>query len=91
MLRDLFSGVSEQRRDRERAVLRTIGQGNDLERLRAQNDRMRAEAEVLGLLPRGVVLWLARRLQPLLRNRVVRAAGRGIRALRNGARPRLGR
>jgi hypothetical protein len=91
MLRDLLSGVSEQRRDRERAVLRTIGQGNDLERLRAENDRLRAEAEVLGLLPRGAVLWLARLLQPLLRNRLVRAGGRGIRALRGGAPPRLGR
>ncbi len=84
MLRDVWSGVSELRRDRERAWLEVLGLGNDLRAVRAELDELRE-------LERGGSLTVARRIAPLMRNPVARAWVRGARALRRGSAARPGR
>ena len=100
MLRDVWSSVSELRRDRERAVLRSVGLGNDVRNVLADNADLRAElrrrraagqAAELAELDRGGALGIARRLAPLMRNPLVRAGLRGVRALRGRATARLDR
>jgi len=89
MLRDVWSGVSELRRDRERAVLHGIGLGNDFRAVSEDNDRLRARLEAIAEQERDGALGIARRLAPYMRNPVVRAGVRGARALRGGRPARL--
>ena len=95
MLRDVWSSVSELRRDRERAVLRSVGLGNDVRNVLADNAILRAELQAkrdeLAELARSDELAIARRLAPLMRKPLARAGLHGVRALRGRASARLDR
>jgi glycosyltransferase involved in cell wall biosynthesis len=79
MLRELQSGVTEQRRDRERAVLRAMGLENDLRDARAAQ-------RTLAALQRSGALTIANKVAPVVDRPMLRGAGRAVRALRAGAR-----
>jgi glycosyltransferase involved in cell wall biosynthesis len=81
MLRESWLGISELRRDRERAVLATLGLSNDIRHLL----ELRAEVDTMS---RDGVLGVARQIAPYSSSRPGRVAIRLGRALRRLRRPR---